>query len=329
MVAIIIIAPYAAVLMEMYAAGALEQVRDESIRRLDGGGLPVLAERRLAALFGSQAERFTSQLSVSEFALARSTGLRPVSEVMGSCVYHARLALDSAVPAHTSRPGQPYRMADTVEPWNASRERALDRMSAEARLCGANIVVRVGIRQTQEHLANGTDASVECITSGTAVVYNGPAISRPGPVLTNLSVQDYWKLLRQGYAAVGLVASTTMYGCVPSAETKQAEKSVSMSAASMRSWEIPEFSDGLRLVHATMFAQLRAQAERMGAEGIVGVTLERELMAPTVDRTNYRDLIVVVHGVGTAIIRTTPPPPGKPLTITPVRHLDKKGGIDP
>jgi hypothetical protein len=34
--------------MGMYAPGSLEQVRQESIRRLDGGGLPVLAERRLA-----------------------------------------------------------------------------------------------------------------------------------------------------------------------------------------------------------------------------------------------------------------------------------------
>ena len=85
---------YIAVLMEMCAPGVLEQVREDSIRRLDSGGLPVLAERRLAALFGSSAERFTTHLSVSEFALTRSTGLRSVSQVMGSCVYHAQYALD-------------------------------------------------------------------------------------------------------------------------------------------------------------------------------------------------------------------------------------------
>jgi hypothetical protein len=84
--------------MEMYAPGALEQVTEESIRQLDGGGLPVLAERRLAALFGSSAERFTTHLSVSEFALARSAGLRSVSQVMGSCVYHAQFALDGPRP---------------------------------------------------------------------------------------------------------------------------------------------------------------------------------------------------------------------------------------
>jgi uncharacterized protein YbjQ (UPF0145 family) len=194
--------------MEMYAPGVLEQVREESIRRLDGGGLPVLAERRLAALFGSSAERFTTHLSVSEFALTRSAGLRSISQVMGSCVYHARLALDEVAPARTADRGKAHRMADIAEPWNAAREKALARMSAEAKLCGADAVVGVGIRQTQEHMARGYDASVECVTTGTAVVHNAPTTGRPGPALTNLSAQDYWKLLHQGFAAVGVVAYT-------------------------------------------------------------------------------------------------------------------------
>jgi uncharacterized protein YbjQ (UPF0145 family) len=316
--------------MEMYAPGALEQVREESIRRLDGGGLPVMAERRLAALFGSSAERFTTDLSVSEFALTRSTGLRSVSQVMGSCVYHARFALDRVAPGRTTERGKAYLMADTAEPWNAAREKALGRMSAEARSCGADVVVGVGIRQTQEHMARGYDASVECITTGTAVARNAPTTGQPGPALTNLSAQDYWKLLQQGFAAVGVVAYTALVGCVPSVETHQAERSGALSAAGRQSWEIAEFSDGLRLVHATAFAQMRAQAERMGAEGIVGVTMERDQHTGEARNSTYRDLILVVHAIGTAIARSrTPLPPGNPLTITPVRHLHKKGGIDP
>jgi hypothetical protein len=79
-------------------------------------------------------------------------------------------------------------------------------------------------------------------------------------------------------------------------------------------------------VHATAFEQLRAQAERMGAEGIVGVTIERDQQSAET-RTGYQDLILVVHAIGTAIARgAAPPPSGNPLTITPVQHLDKKGG---
>lgn len=321
---------YIAVLMEMYAPGVLEQVREDSIRRLDSGGLPVLAERRLAALFGSPAERFTTHLSVSEFALTRSTGLRSVSQVMGSCVYHAQYALDRV--AVSGDPGNAYRMPKTAEPYNAARDRALARMAAEARSCGADTVVGVGIRQTQEHMSGSYDASVECVATGTAVVHHSPAKGRPpGPVLTSLSAQDYWKLLQQGFTAVGVVAYTSVVGCVPSIELHRAERLGKQSEEGRESWEIPEFSNGLRLVHTTAFGQLRAQAERMGGEGIVGVTMERDQHTATRRHSTYHELILVVQAVGTAIARGdgVPPSPGRPLTITPVRHLDKKGGVDP
>lgn len=127
-----------------------------------------------------------------------------------------------------------------------------------------------------------------------------------------------------------MVAYTAVVGCVPSVETHQAEGSGALSAAGRRSWEIAEFSDGLRLVHATAFAQMRAQAERMGADGIVGVTIERDQHTAEARHSTYHDLILVVHAIGTVIARgRTPLPPGNPLTIIPVRHLDEKGGIDP
>jgi len=312
--------------MELYSAGAIEQVCDESVLRLDGGGLPVLAERRLAALFGSPAGLFSSHLSVSEFALMRSVSLRPVSQVMGSCVYHARLALDRSAPVHTAERGKAYAMTGVAEPWNAARERALARMAAEARSCRADAVVGVGIRQTQEHLAGRYDASVECVATGTAVVHVVPQAGPSGPVLTNLSAQDYLKLRQQGYAAVGIVACTTVYGCVPSVELHQAEVSRTRPVARYANWEIPEFSDGLRLAHRAAMTNMRAQAERLGAEGIVGVTIERDQHTAVARHDSYQDLILAVHVTGTAIARQASPPHGNPLAVNPVRHLDKKGG---
>jgi uncharacterized protein YbjQ (UPF0145 family) len=315
--------------VEIYEPGALEQVREESIRQLDGGGLPVLAERRLAALFGSSAERFTTHLSVSEFALTRSVGLRPLSQVMGACVYHAKFALDRFAVRWTAEGGRAYRLPGAAEPWNAARERALDRMLAEARLCAAHAVVGVSIRQAQKH-SGRYDATVECVASGTAVARTVPVGAPPGPVLTNLSAQDYWKLLQQGFAPVGVVASTTVYGCKPSVESGRAEVSSIASAARRRTREIPEFSDGLRLAHRVAFTHMHAQAERMGAEGIVGVTIYRDLHAVTPQSRRWHDLIVVVHAIGTAIARRgIPPASGNRLTITPVRHLDEKGRSAP
>jgi uncharacterized protein YbjQ (UPF0145 family) len=315
--------------MEAYAPGVLEQVREESIRRLENGGLPVLAERRLAALFGSSGERFTTELSVSEFALAQSTGLRPVSQVMGSCVYYALVAPEALSPSDTAERGKALQEADVAWAWNTSRDRALERMRAEARSCGADAVVGVGIRQTHKRITPGDfDASVEYTATGTAVVHSSPT-GRPGPVLTSLSAQDYWKLLQQGFAAVGVVAHTAVVACVPSVKAGRAEASGVLSSAGRESWEIAEFSEGLRLVHATAFAQMRAQAGLMGAEGIVGVTVEREQFASEVTNNGYKDLILVVHAIGTAVTRGGTAPSGSPLTITPVRHLDEKGGTGP
>jgi uncharacterized protein YbjQ (UPF0145 family) len=315
--------------MDLYGAGNLEQVRDESIRRLEGGALPVLAERRLAALFGGTAERFTTQLSVSEFALARSMGLRPVSQVMGSCMYHARFALDRVGPAVTTKPGTTTRMPAPAEAWNVSRKTALWRMRAEAKSCAADAVVGVDFRQTQEHLEGRFDATIECVATGTAVVHGSAVTGGTGPVMTNLSAQDYWKLLQQGYRAAGIVAYTAVVGCKPSVQLHQAESSIATTGAAARSWEIPEFTEGLRFVHKIAFDEMRAQAQQLGAHGIVGVTAERVQHVGEVRNSTYKNLTLAVHAVGTAIVRGgTPPAAGHSLTMTPVRHLDKKGGTD-
>ena len=132
--------------MDLYWTGALEQVRDESVQRLDNGGLPVLAERRLAALLGSGAGHFSTDQPVAEFALTRSAGLRPITQVIGVCVCRARFALGTFGVDPNARRGKAYRLPGSAEPWNDGRERALARMMAEARLCGADAVVGVSIR---------------------------------------------------------------------------------------------------------------------------------------------------------------------------------------
>lgn len=311
--------------MELYWSGALEQARDESVRRLDDGGLPVLAERRLGALFGSGAERFTTHQPVAEFALTRSAGLRPITQVMGACVYHARNALGTFGVDPNARPGRAYRLRGPAEPWNDGREGALARMMAEARLCGADAVVGVSIRQTERRMSGRYDASVETVATGTAVTRNGPPAGPSGPIPTSLSAPDYWKLLQLGQVAVGIVASTTVSGSKPSGETIEMVRSTRWSDASRWPREIPEFSDGLRLAHQAAFRDMHGMAERMGADGIVGVTIDRHQYIAIPKGSHYPQLVVVVHALGTAIADGTPPAFGSPLIFTPVRHLDEKG----
>jgi uncharacterized protein YbjQ (UPF0145 family) len=317
--------------MNIYGAGELERVRDESVRRLDGGGLPVLAERRLAALFGGGAERFTSNLSVAGLAMSGPAGLRPVAQVMGACVYHAPHATNHVCAMAAEKPGDAYRMPTTCESWNASRRKALERLAAEARLCGADAVVNVSVRQIQQHLSSSHDASIESVATGTAVV-GVPATVIGGTVLTNLTMHGYWKLLQQGQAAVGLVASTAVLACKPSPKTAQAEQAhTRWFPAARQAREIPEFTKGLREAHRRAFQDMREQAAPLGATGIVGVIIQREhhKVLPNDQRAPQR--IVVVHALGTAIAPSAlfgiaQPAPRGPLTFTPVRHLNQKGG---
>ena len=61
---------------------------DESLRRLSRGGLPTRASLRLAEEAGPNKKLFTSDLSVNEFLLTSEIKAQPISQVMGSSIYH-------------------------------------------------------------------------------------------------------------------------------------------------------------------------------------------------------------------------------------------------
>ena len=113
----------------------LSRIRQESIDRLDAGRLPLEAEKRLQDIRG-RPNFFTSDLSVSEFALGQSLGVRPISQVMGSCVYHAALQAGGRT--------RTYRPANLARPWNAARTSALKRLAMEAKLCGKSWTRQAG-----------------------------------------------------------------------------------------------------------------------------------------------------------------------------------------
>ena len=67
----------------------LEQQEAEASRRsLKDGGLPLQAKRRLSEEVEADHALFTSDLSTNEFLLARNKGYIPLSQVMGSSIYH-------------------------------------------------------------------------------------------------------------------------------------------------------------------------------------------------------------------------------------------------
>ena len=181
---------------------------DEQLARIEAGAIPLAAERRLNALRTGGA--FTSNLSTADFALCHQAGLRPLAQVMGTSVYQIgwdpRLGWGGA---GGMMGGQVSELSVLTRAYNQARLRALDRLASEALAVGADAVV--GATWHLAHINFGDqEGSLEYTIVGTAVrrqsAEAGSAAQSGGeePVLTDLSVADYVKLLRAGIEPVGL-----------------------------------------------------------------------------------------------------------------------------
>jgi len=277
--------------------GESEQDREQSLRRIERGSIPVIAERRLRRV-AEGGTPFTSDLSVSEFALGHQVGLRPLCQVMGSSVYQVGY---QALPSNYFSGGFSQQQISQELPvlthaWNDARGRAVNRLAEEARLAGADAVVGVRVRRGEHDWAAG---AIEYVVVGTAVRVPGARPERD-PVITDLSVQDYWKLTRAGVQPVGLLAATSVFFVVPSSG---AQFSRMLTAA--RNQEYPEYTRGIYAARELALTHITTQAQMVGATGVVGVQIDQQIRAHEL-RARFSDasasgLLITFHVLGTAI----------------------------
>jgi uncharacterized protein YbjQ (UPF0145 family) len=294
----------------------------EGLERIEAGGIPLDAERRLRSL-GGEGAPFTSTLSVGEFALLQELGPEPQAQVLGASVHQVGWQF---LPSSAQWGGQVYCELDRVmHAWDQARRRAFDRLSQEARLVDADVVLGVRLRRGRHDWARN---SVDYVVSGTAVRMPGP---RGGgwPILSDLSVQDYWKLGRAGWAPAGLVAATSVFFVSQSASVQWRRR-----LTAMRNQELTEYSEGFYAARDTAIRYVHSQASAAGAAGIVGVALEHHVTRETFDvAANYRPsqfgggtlsnygkdkrsgLAITIQVVGTAIKRCAAAPDTKPTTV--------------
>jgi uncharacterized protein YbjQ (UPF0145 family) len=276
------------------ARQAAETEQAASLQALAGGGLPLRAQQRLAEI-GSNGGLFSSDLTVSEFALVHSIGLRPVAQVMGSSIYHV---------GWQQNPGSWGWQANAVsqelgvlsQAWNEARLLAFGRLEQEARLVGAHAVVGVRLTRSRHDWAAG---AVEYIAVGTAVRIEGAAPVET-PALTDLSGQDYWKLWQGGYSPLGVVGASTVFYIIPGWSQQRAQSGMFSSWANQ---ELRDFTRGVYDARETALGRLTEEARRHHAAGVVGVSIthsaeEREFESGGSRRT---DLIVTMHVLGTTI----------------------------
>jgi uncharacterized protein YbjQ (UPF0145 family) len=277
---------------------AQEQEQQQSLARIEQGGIPVSAERRLRELRESDgAGTFTSDLSVNGFALCHQLGLRPLSQVMGSSIY--QMGYQSSW-GNMGYGGTILFELDTLsQALNEVRGRALVRLGEEARLVAADAVVGVQTRAGESQLDTGSLA-LEHVVFGTAVRREGARTKHP--VLTELSVAEYAMLVRGGFEPLGIVAWSSVFFTSYVFGGMMGGGPFTMG---VQSFELREFTQAIYSAREAVMQQISGQAAALNASGVVGVkvghTVRPQTLGGGVGMREIRGLMVTFTAVGTAI----------------------------
>ncbi|HEX4519409.1 MAG TPA: heavy metal-binding domain-containing protein [Gaiellaceae bacterium] len=221
---------------------------------------PQAADGRLAQTAGATPGGvFTSDLSVSEYVLLGEAGFEPLGFVVGSSIYHIGL--------QTSRWGQNQELGVLTQAMYNARELAMSRMQAEAEHLGADGIVGVQLRM--QAYVWGQDV-LEFLATGTAVkaLSADGAHRAPGgrAFTSDLSAQDFFRLLAAGAVPVSFVLGTCVYHI--------AHQGVMQSLRQMgQNTEMVMFTQGIYEARELALARMQNEATQAQASGVVGVTV--------------------------------------------------------
>jgi uncharacterized protein YbjQ (UPF0145 family) len=222
---------------------------------------PQAADTRLAHTAGAEDTGvFTSDLSVSEYVLLGEAGFEPLGFVVGSSIFHIGLQV--------GRWSQNQELQVLTQAMYSARELAMARMQAEADHLGADGIV--GVNLTMQMYAWGQGV-LEFVASGTAVralAGTGAHKAPNGRAFTSdLSAQDFFRLLAAGAVPVAFVLGT----CVYHIAHQSAMQSLRQTGQNV---EMPQFTQGVYEARELALSRMQAEATQAGASGIVGVTVE-------------------------------------------------------
>jgi uncharacterized protein YbjQ (UPF0145 family) len=252
-----------------------EQIATASTAEVAAGRLPLQAQWRIAEQRtrrdAGEPGSFTSDLTVEEFAAIRSVGFSPVGQVMGSAVYNVGWSYTGCGYFYGVYPGvgvlgggfgggfapaPVVPVPATQQLLNQARHRAVARMRAECAGLGGDGVVGVRL-SVSSFYGNG----LEFFAIGTAVRADGTARPRT-PFTSDLSGQDFAKLLRAGWVPVALVQGVG--AMVQHDDWRQ--------RAQQSSWYNQEIAGSTELLHAARDAardSLAEDARRSGGHTVI------------------------------------------------------------
>ncbi len=221
---------------------------------------PQAADTRLAETAGANPSGvFTSDLSVSEYVLLGEAGFEPLGFVVGSSIYHVGLQL--------GRWNQNQELQVLTQAMYNARELAMARMRAEADHLGADGIVGVQLRM--QMYAWGQDV-LEFIATGTAVhalAGHGGHRAPDGRAFTSdLSAQDFFRLLAAGSVPVAFVLGTCVYHIAHQSMMQTLRQTG-------QNQEMVQFTQGVYEARELALVRMQAEASEAKSSGIVGVNV--------------------------------------------------------
>ena len=222
---------------------------------------PQAADGRLAQTAGAnEAGVFTSDLSVSEYVLLGEAGFEPLGFVVGSSIYHVGLQI--------GRWNKNQELVVLTQAMYNARELAMARMRAEADHLSSDGIVGVQLRM---QMYSWGQNCLEFVATGTAVRHlagHGAHRAPDGRAFTSdLSAQDFFRLLAAGAVPVSFVLGTCVYHI--------AHQGVMQSLRQVgQNQEMMQFTQGVYEARELALARMQAEAAQARASGIVGVTVD-------------------------------------------------------
>jgi uncharacterized protein YbjQ (UPF0145 family) len=268
--------------------------------------LPPHARQRLAEI--RKSGTWSSALTSDEFTAIRSVGFEAAGQVLGAAVYNVGYTGGYSCPGGwtgygyggynrarttvSSNRGYYASFAPFVKTMYEARRKAIARMVAECSALGGHGVV--GVRLTIGAFPTG---GLEFKAIGTAVRAPGaPALKHP--FTSDLSGQDFAKLIAKGWAPAGLVLGISVAARHDDWQTR------AQTRWGAGNTEVTGYTDLVNNARHDARQELHKDVSRLGAEGVViaGMDMrvsERECPA----QEGGRDHIVEATNIGTAIVR--------------------------
>ena len=284
--------------------------------------LPAVAGARIAGIRSSGT--WGSSLTCGEFAAVRSAGFEPVGQVFGAAVYAAGAASGSSCPAAGGSvgggvPGEQAARAEggpaffgpLVQAMYQARHTAISRMTAECAQLGGHGVV--GVRLSRGSFPLG---GLEFTAIGTAVRAPGAACGRREPFTSDLSGQDFAKLIMGGWVPAGLALGISIGSWHDDRTTTRQARWGSGNA------EVTGWTELVNQVRHDARRQLESDVQRLGAEGAVIAAMQLRVSQRDCPASVGRcDHIAEATLIGTAIARFSRPGPchtGPTLGVMPL-----------